>query len=150
MKDKIMNKINSRNWKFHELLKLDSIAKTLAEELYHEVDIKEQLELIWDKKVRNDGATWGMLFKENVLSELKKSIVTAFQQKFESATVNFDNQNMVIEPPKVEKPASMIAPPVEQTESLEDLVKGKDVLPNLKEKDGKVNTRAGNVKVKRV
>ena len=145
-----MNKINSRNWKFHELLKLDSIAKTLAEELYHEVDIKEQLELIWDKKVRNDGATWGMLFKENVLSELKKSIVTAFQQKFESATVNFDNQNMVIEPPKVEKPASMIAPPVEQTESLEDLVKGKDVLPNLKEKDGKVNTRAGNVKVKRV
>jgi|TARA_R100000081_G_scaffold27128_1_gene12062 hypothetical protein len=150
MKDKIMNKINSRNWKFHELLKLDSIAKTLAEELYHEVDIKEQLELIWDKKVRSDGATWGMLFKENVLSELKKSIVTSFQQKFESATVNFDNQNMVIEPPKVEKPASMIAPPVEQTESLEDLVKGKDVLPNLKEKDGKVNTRAGNVKVKRV
>ena len=61
-----MNKINSRNWKFHELLKLDSIAKTLAEELYHEVDIKEQLELIWDKKVRSDGATWGMLFKENV------------------------------------------------------------------------------------
>ena len=33
---------------------------------------------------------------------------------------------------------------------MEDLISGKDVQPSLVEKDGKVQTRAGNVKVERV
>ena len=159
MKDKIKKKINGKEWKFHELLKLKNVAKSLSEELYHEVELKDQLELIWEMRVKDD-LTFGKLFKESVISKLEEEVMKAFQEKFESATVNF-NENEKSQPAlPVEKPATLtdkykhINHPVTE---LEDLVKGKDVEmpikheePSLKEKDGKVQTRLGNVKVKRV
>ena len=156
MQDKIKAKINSKDWKFHELLKLKNVAKTLSEELYHEVELKDQLELIWEMRVKDD-LTFGKLFKESVISKLEEEVMKAFQEKFESATVNF-NENEKSQPIlPVEKPASLsdkYKPTNEPVTELEDLVKGKDIIvnenPTLEEKDGKVQTRVGNVKVKRV
>jgi len=151
MKDKIKNKIDGKDWKFHELLKLKNVAKTLSEELYHEVELKDQLELIWDMKV-GEGLTFGKLFKQSVVDKLEEEVMKAFQDKFESATVNFtpDEKSQPILP--VEKPASLTDKYTK--DPMEDLVEGKDVIvnenPTLEEKGGKVETRVGNVKVKRV
>ena len=104
-----------------------------------------------------DDLTFGKLFKESVISKLEEEVMKAFQEKFESATVNF-NENEKSQPAlPVEKPATLtdkykhINHPVTE---LEDLIEGKDVIvndkPSLEEKDGKVETRVGNVKVKRV
>jgi hypothetical protein len=152
MKDKIKAKINNKDWKFHELLKLKNVAKMLSEELYHEVELKDQLELIWEMKVKDD-LTFGKLFKESVISKLEEEVMLAFQDKFESATVNFNEVEKSHTPPlPVEKPASLSDKYTK--DPMEDLVKGKDIIvnenPTLEEKDGKVQTRVGDVKVKRV
>ena len=74
--------------------------------------------------------------------------MAAFQEKFESATVNFNEIEKSQPVLPVEKPATLtdkykhINHPVSE---LEDLVKGKDIIvnenPTLEEKDGKVQTR---------
>ena len=135
---------------------MKNVAKTLSEELYHEVELKDQLELIWESKVKDD-LTFGKLFKELVIVKLEEEVMAAFQEKFESATVNFNEIEKSQPVLPVEKPATLtdkykhINHPVSE---LEDLVKGKDIIvnenPTLEEKDGKVQTRVGNVKVKRV
>jgi hypothetical protein len=152
MKDKIKDKINSKDWKFHELLKLKNVAKLLSEELYHEVELKDQLELVWDISVGKD-LTFGSLFKQTVIERLEGEVMKAFQEKFESATVNFNEIEKSRTPMlPVEKPASLTDK--YQPSNLEDLVQGKDIIvnkePSLTEKDGKVQTRVGNVNVKRV
>lgn len=150
MKDKIKDKINSKDWKFHELLKLKNVAKLLSEELYHEVELKDQLELVWDISVGKD-LTFGSLFKQTVIERLEGEVMKAFQEKFESATVNFDGDEETITPTlPVEKPTSLISKYSAKEPTMEDLISGKDVQPSLVEKDGKVQTRAGNVKVERV
>ena len=154
MKEKIQSKINSKDWKFHELLKLKEVAKSCAEELYHELNLKDQLELVWEVEL-DKTTTFGSLFKNLVTENLEQQVMIAFQEKFESATVNFGAEKT--EPPlvPVEKPASLTDK--YSKDPMEDLVKGKDVdvpiknvEPTLKEKDGEVQTRLGNVKVKRV
>ena len=152
MQDKIKNKINSKDWKFHELLKLKNVAKTLSEELYHEVELKDQLELIWDIQV-GEGLTFGKLFKQSVVNKLEEEVMKAFQEKFESATVNFNHMETKHTPMlPVEKPASLTDKYTK--DPMEELIKGNDVIvndkPTLEEKDGRVQTRVGNVKVKRV
>ena len=154
MKDKIREKINNKEWKFHELLKIKEVSTTVSEELYHELSVKEQLELIWDCKV-GENLTFGSLFKQTVAEQLEVEVMSAFQEKFESATVNFEGNEINNTPSlPVEKPASLTEKyKAKENTSFEDLVKGKDVIddtPTLEEKDGKVSTRAGNVKVERV
>jgi hypothetical protein len=151
MKDKIQAKIDSKDWKFHELLKLKEVAKKVSEELYHELDLNDQLEMIWEKKV-NEQLTFGSLFKQTVLEELEDKVMMAFQEKFESATVNFTPDEKSIPVVPVEKPASLTEKYNAPKNTMEDLIKGKDVLEkaSLEEKDGYVSTRAGNVKVERV
>ena len=152
MKDKIKKKINGKEWKFHELLKLKNVAKSLSEELYHEVELKDQLELIWDIQI-GEGLTFGKLFKQSVVDKLEEEVMKAFQEKFESATVNFNHMETKHTPIlPVEKPASLSDKYTK--DPMEELIQGKDVIvndkPTLEEKDGKVETRVGNVKVKRV
>ena len=150
MNDKIQAKIDSKDWKFHELLKLKDVTKTVAEELYHELDLDDQLEMIWEKKV-DVNLTFGSLFKGMVIESLEGKVMVAFQEKFESATVNFttDEKSQPLVP--VEKPASLTDKYSPSTNSIEDLMLGKDVIgSSLKEKDGVVETRSGKVKVKRV
>ena len=107
MKDKIKKKINGKEWKFHELLKLKNVAKSLSEELYHEVELKDQLELIWDIQI-GEGLTFGKLFKQSVVDKLEEEVMKAFQEKFESATVNFNHMETKHTPIlPVEKPASL-------------------------------------------
>jgi len=154
LKDKIQAKINKKNWKFHELLKLKDVAKSVAEELYHELNLKDQLELVWEVEL-DKTTTFGSLFKSLVTEKLEEQVMIAFQDKFESATVNFSDEISDTPLVPVEKPASLADKYAK--DPMEDLVKGKDVdmpikneEPTLKEKDGKVQTRLGNVKVKRV
>ena len=152
MKDKIKKKIDGKEWKFHELLKLKNVAKSLSEELYHEVEMKDQLELIWDIQV-GEGLTFGKLFKQSVVNKLEEEVMKAFQEKFESATVNFNHMETKHTPMlPVEKPASLTDKYTK--DPMEELIQGNDVIvndkPTLEEKDGKVETRVGNVKVKRV
>ena len=154
MKDKIQAKINSKDWKFHELLKLKEVAKSVSEELYHELNLNDQLEMVWEVQL-DKTTTFGSLFKRLVTEKLEEQVMIAFQDKFESATVNFGNEKT--NPPlvPVEKPASLADKYTK--DPMEDLVTGKDVdiplknkEPSLEEKDGQVETRLGNVKVKRV
>ena len=154
MKEKIQAKINSKDWKFHELLKLKEVAKSCAEELYHELNLKDQLELVWEVEL-DKTTTFGSLFKNLVTENLEQQVMIAFQEKFESATVNFGNEKTTTPLLPVEKPASLTDKYAK--DPMEDLVKGNDVdmpiknkEPTLKEKDGQVQTRLGNVKVKRV
>ena len=161
MKEKILAKINSKDWKFHELLKLKEVAKSVSEELYHELNLNDQLELVWEVQLDKTpdyfqpNTTFGALFKKLVTEKLEEQVMIVFQDKFESATVNFGAEKT--DPPlvPVEKPASLTDK--YSKDPMEDLVKGKDVdvpiknvEPTLKEKDGEVQTRLGNVKVKRV
>ena len=153
MKDRILEKINSKDWKFHELLKLREAAEKVAEELYHELEVTALLEMIWDRKVGS--GTWGSAFKKHVIEELEDEIMKVFQEKFESATVNFDReQTQPIVETTPEKPASLTDKYNKSEDPMKDLIEGKDVIveepPTLEEKDGMVKTRAGNVKVKRV
>ena len=111
------------------------------------------LDIIWNKKVGS--GTWGSAFKKHVIEELEDEVMKVFQDKFESATVNFDEEEaptMTEEAP--EKPASLTEKYNKSEDPMKDLIEGKDVLveeePTLEEKDGMVKTRAGNVKVKRV
>ena len=154
MKEKIQAKINSKDWKFHELLKLKEVAKSVSEELYHELNLNDQLEMVWEVQL-DKTTTFGSLFKRLVTEKLEEQVMIAFQDKFESATVNFGNEKT--NPPlvPVEKPASLADKYTK--DPMEDLVTGKDVdiplknkKPSLEEKDGQVETRLGNVKVKRV
>ena len=154
MKDKIQAKINSKDWKFHELLKLKDVAKSVADELYHELNLNDQLEMVWEVQL-DKTTTFGSLFKSLVTEKLEEQVMIAFQDKFESATVNFGNEISDTPLVPVEKPASLADKYAK--DPMEDLVKGKDVdmpiknqEPTLKEKDGEVQTRLGNVKVKRV
>jgi hypothetical protein len=148
MKDKIQEKIDSKDWKFHELLKLPDVSKQVAEELYHELDLESQLEMIWEKQIP-ELETWehsfGSLFNILVMQQLEEEIMVVFKKKFESATVNFAGKPTLSIP--AEKPASLT-----EKNTMEELIKGKDVLeePSLEERDGKVSTRAGDVKVERV
>ena len=154
MKEKILAKINSKDWKFHELLKLKEVAKSVSEELYHELNLNDQLELVWEVQL-DKTTTFGSLFKRLVTEKLEAQVMIAFQDKFESATVNFGAEKSETPLVPVEKPASLTDKYAK--DSMEDLVKGKDVdiplknkEPSLEEKDGQVETRLGNVKVKRV
>tara|TARA_R110000751_G_scaffold163797_1_gene269971 strand:- start:1177 stop:1617 length:441 start_codon:yes stop_codon:yes gene_type:complete len=146
MRDKILEKINSKEWKFHQLLKLSEAANVVAEEMYQEMTPHEQLTLVWNEDFSTQSKTFGTFFKEIVMATLHKEIMKAFQEKFEDATVNFDAPAQKSHapppppPPMNEKSAD--------TRTLEALSEGKDV--NLVEKDGKVSTRAGKVNVKRV
>ena len=154
MKRKIMNKINSTNWKFHELLKLKEVAQSVSSELYHELDLKDQLDMIWEVNIGKD-LTFGSLFKQTVMSSLESEVMNAFQEKFESATVSFSGEEKSITPSlPVEKPTSLTnkynKKEPSQNQTMEDLISGKDVIPPLELKDGKVTTRAGNIKVERV
>ena len=97
MKRKIMNKINSTNWKFHELLKLKEVAQSVSSELYHELDLKDQLDMIWEVNIGKD-LTFGSLFKQTVMSSLESEVMNAFQEKFESATVSFSGEEKSITP----------------------------------------------------
>ena len=148
MREKILEKINSKEWKFHELLKLSEAADVVAEEIYHEMTPHEQLTLVWNEKIydEGDGSAFGTFFKKLIMVALHKEIMKAFQEKFEDATVNFDMpaQRPTAPPP----PPPPLNEKSSKDESLEDLPAGKDV--ELVEKDGKVSTRMGDVKVKRV
>jgi len=135
-------------------LKLKDVAKSCADELYHELNLKDQLEMVWEVEL-DKTTTFGSLFKRLVTEKLEEEIMVAFQEKFESATVNFGNEKTETPLVPVEKPASLTDKYAK--DPMEDLVKGKDVdmpvkneQPTLKEKDGEVQTRLGNVKVKRV
>ena len=70
MKEKIQAKINSKDWKFHELLKLKEVAKNVSEELYHELDLNDQLELVWEVQL-DKTTTFGSLFKKLVTEKLE-------------------------------------------------------------------------------
>ena len=146
MREKILEKINSKEWKFHELLKLSEAADAVAEEMYHDMTPHEQLTLVWEKEFSTSPKVFGTFFKEIVMSTLHKEVMKAFQEKFEDATVNFDMpaQRPTAPPP----PPPPLNEKSSKDESLEDLAEGKDV--KLVEKDGKVSTRMGNVKVKRL
>tara|TARA_R110002012_G_scaffold175964_1_gene340830 strand:- start:724 stop:1176 length:453 start_codon:yes stop_codon:yes gene_type:complete len=150
-----MKKINSKDWKFHQLLKLKDVANTVADELYHELNLSDQLELVWESPLDNNGTTFGSLFKQLVTEKLEEQVMIAFQEKFESATVNFGNEKSITPSVPVEKPASLTEKYSQEEQlPLDELMLGKDITINenasLEEKDGMVETRAGNVKVERV
>lgn len=146
MREKILEKINSKEWKFHQLLKLSEVATVVAEEMYNDMSPHEQLTLVWEKEFSTPPKVFGTFFKEIVMETLHAETMKAFQEKFEDATVNFDSppQKSALPPP----PPPPLNEKYAENTSLEKLAAGEDV--NLVEKDGKVSTRMGNVKVKRV
>tara|TARA_R110000851_G_scaffold148_2_gene529 strand:- start:477 stop:809 length:333 start_codon:yes stop_codon:yes gene_type:complete len=110
--------------------------------------------MIWEVNIGKD-LTFGSLFKQTVMSSLESEVMNAFQEKFESATVSFSGEEKSITPSlPVEKPTSLTnkynKKEPSQNQTMEDLISGKDVIPPLELKDGKVTTRAGNIKVERV
>jgi hypothetical protein len=145
MREKILEKINSKEWKFHQLLKLSEAADAVAEEMYHEMTPHEQLTLIWEKEFSTSPKVFGTFFKEIVMSTLHKEVMKAFQEKFEDATVNFDvPQQRPTAPP----PPPPLNEKYSEKDPLSKLATGEDV--ELVEKDGKVSTRMGKVNVKRL
>tara|TARA_R110002020_G_scaffold43654_1_gene126670 strand:- start:565 stop:1002 length:438 start_codon:yes stop_codon:yes gene_type:complete len=145
MREKILEKINSKEWKFHQLLKLSEAANAVAEEMYQELTPHEQLTLIWEQEFSTSPKVFGTFFKEIVMSTLHKEVMKAFQEKFEDATVNFDTP---LQRPTAPPPPPPLNEKYAESTDLEKLAAGKDV--KLVEKDGKVSTRMGNVKVKRL
>ena len=134
MKDKIIEKIEKQEWKFSDLLKLKEVANQLAEELYMEMTNAEKIKLVWECNIPQ--GTFAMVFPPLVKGQLTKEIMVVFQNKFESATVSFGDH---VPFPVVEE----IPPP--PPEPVEEPIKESEP-----PKEVEIETRGGNIKVKRV
>ena len=87
MKKIIENKINSREFTFMELLKIDKLAEDLANETYEELTTQQRLDFAWEVKITTTGSTFGTLFRSATITSLRTAFSEALKEFMENAKV---------------------------------------------------------------
>jgi hypothetical protein len=108
MKEKILEKLQSREFSFMQLLKMQDLAAELADEIYGELDIEDKVSLVWQIKVTADSEFLGSLFEKAARQQLTQMFIEALQQLAEGASVSFEEKTKEFIPlptaPTEEKP----------------------------------------------
>ena len=117
MKETIQNKINSRNFTFMELLKLDDLAVELAKETYEELTTQERMEFAWEVKITATGEAFGELFRKATIESLRSAFAIGLKEFMENATVTSKAPSeaefvTTFEPPTIEDVVQDM-PPIE-------------------------------------
>lgn len=102
MKDIIENKINSREFTFMELLKIDKLAEDLANETYEELTTQQRLNFAWEVKITSTGSTFGTLFRSATITSLRTAFSEALKEFMENAKVTSQGEPKMVttfEPP---------------------------------------------------
>jgi len=89
MKEKVSKKLQSRNFSFMQLLKMQDLAEELAQEMYAELDIEDKVQLVWQVKVTADDTYLGVLFEKASMKQLTQLFIEELQKLAEGATVSF-------------------------------------------------------------
>jgi hypothetical protein len=126
MKDKILEKLQSREFSFMQLLKMQDLAVELADEIYDELDIDDKVSLVWQVKITAESEFLGTLFEKAARQQLTQMFIEALQQLAEGASVSFEEKTKKYTPlptaPVEEKPP--IPPKKVKQDDGTDLPKG--------------------------
>jgi hypothetical protein len=111
LKDIIDNKINSREFTFMELLKIDKLAEDLANETYEELTTQQRLDFAWEVKITTTGSTFGTLFRSATITSLRTAFSEALKEFMENAKVTSQSESKTrimtsFEPPEFDEEAS--------------------------------------------
>tara|TARA_R100001443_G_scaffold46712_2_gene59534 strand:- start:546 stop:1091 length:546 start_codon:yes stop_codon:yes gene_type:complete len=87
LKEIIENKINSREFTFMELLKIDKLAEDLANETYEELTTQQRLDFAWEVKITTTGSAFGTLFRSATITSLRTAFSEALKEFMENAKV---------------------------------------------------------------
>lgn len=113
MKDIIENKINSREFTFMELLKIDKLAEDLANETYEELTTQQRLDFAWEVKITTTGSTFGTLFRSATITSLRTAFSEALKEFMENAKVTSQGET---------KTTTLFESPANQPKTAEELV----------------------------
>ena len=122
LKKIIDDKINSREFTFMELLKIDALAVELANETYEELTTQQRLDFAWEVKITASGETFGELFRKATIESLRNGLAVGLKTFMENAKVTSQLEESKVvttfEPPSVEDVVRDM-PPIEPS-TLED------------------------------
>ena len=139
MKDIIDNKINSREFTFMELLKIDKLAEDLANETYEELTTQQRLDFAWEVKITTTGSTFGTLFRSATITSLRTAFSEALKEFMENAKVTSQGETKtttLFESPSTEE---QFVP-----ETVEELVLNKELIqPPILPYEGKIREDDG-------
>ena len=93
IEDKVMKKLKGKVWTFNEISQINVLIDTIKEDMYNELNAKEKLDLVWDKKIDSEGKTFGVFFKSNVDYVLTEQIAIIIKSKLEDARINFNEDD---------------------------------------------------------
>jgi|GEM_PF-4452297 len=96
MKDIIDSKINSREFTFMELLKIDDLAVELANETYEELTTTQRLDFAWEVKITSTGSTFGTLFRNATIESLRSAFAQGLKEFMENAKVTSQRKPKMI------------------------------------------------------
>ena len=116
MKDKIREKVASREWTFLQLLKMNDLAVELADEFYDELSIAEKVALIWEMAITATDESFGTIFHTATIKVLTDEFVMALQEMAEGATVSF-TEKKALPPPPLEEPKIEFPEPKKKLQS---------------------------------
>ena len=122
MKEIIENKINSREFTFMELLKIDKLAEDLANETYEELTTKQRLDFAWEVKITTTGSTFGTLFRSATITSLRTAFSEALKEFMENAKVTSQGET---------KTTTLFESPAKEEfvpETVEELVLNKELI----------------------
>jgi hypothetical protein len=105
MKERIEEKLKSREWSFMELLKMHELAKELAKELNEELPLDEKVALVWQHEINANNEYLGSIIDKAVTECLTDLFIQYLQEMAENATVSFEkNTPLPPKTPPIEKP----------------------------------------------
>ena len=137
--DKIIeNKINSREFTFMELLKIDKLAEDLANETYEELTTQQRLDFAWEVKITTTGSTFGTLFRSATITSLRTAFAEALKEFMENAKVTSQGEPKTV--------TTFEAPTEEQfvPDTVEELVLNKELIqPPILPYEGKIREDDG-------
>jgi hypothetical protein len=142
MKETIQNKINSRNFTFMELLKLDDLAVELAKETYADLTTQERMEFAWEVKITATGEAFGELFRKATIESLRNAFAIGLKEFMENATVTSKAPSesefvTAFETPLLEDVVSDMTPPELEQLSPAELQTTRDDFDLAKDRDKK-------------
>ena len=135
MKEIIENKINSREFTFMELLKIDKLAEDLANETYEELTTQQRLDFAWEVKITTTGSTFGTLFRSATITSLRTAFSEALKEFMENAKVTSQGET---------KTTTLFESPANQPKTAEELVLNKELIqPPILPYEGKIREDDG-------
>ena len=95
MKDLIKQKVLSKQWSFMEVSDLQNSIRSLANDIYIELTLRERFELIRDIRINENmlGHTFEDEFRDIGIIQIQADVADVIKQMLNTATVNFGGNN---------------------------------------------------------